>query len=70
MQHRTLEEYKEEVFDKLDEQTKLECLYEMSEKLCNIEEYILKLQENEDIEIWGENGYWAYILYLINGGKK
>ena len=40
MQHRTLEEYKEEVFDKLDEQTKLECLYEMSEKLCNIEEYI------------------------------
>ena len=40
MQHRTLEEYKEEVFDKLDEQTKLEWLYEMSEKLCTIEEYI------------------------------
>lgn len=69
MKHRTLKEYKEEVFDKLDEQTKLEWLYEMSEKLCNIEEYILKLQENDDIEIWRENGYWAYILYLINGGE-
>lgn len=67
MQYRTLEEYKEEVFDKLDEQTKLEWLYEMSEKLCNIEEYILKLQENEDIEIWRENGYWAYILHLVGG---
>lgn len=66
MKYRTLEEYKE-VFDILDEQTKLELLYEMSEKLCNIEEYILKLQENDDIEIWRENGYWAYILHLING---
>ncbi|MBR4486275.1 hypothetical protein IKS57_02780 [bacterium] len=40
MEHRTLEQYKQDVFDKLDEQTKLEWLYEMSEKLCNIEEYI------------------------------
>ena len=69
MKHRTLEEYKEEVFDRLDEQTKLKWLYEMSEKLCNIEEYILKLQENDDIEIWRENSYWSYILYLINGGE-
>ena len=40
MARRTLEEYKREVFDKLDEKTKLEWLYTMSEKLCNIEEYI------------------------------
>ena len=44
MQYRTLEEYKEEVFDSLDEKTKLEWLYEMSEKLCNIEEYINNLK--------------------------
>ena len=40
MAHRTLEEYKQEVFDKLDEKTKLEWLFTMSEQLCNIEEYI------------------------------
>lgn len=52
MTHITLEEYKEEVFDKLDEQTKLEWLYEMSEKLCNIEEYIENNFSNEDGSIW------------------
>ena len=40
MNHRTLEEYKEEVFDKLDDKTKLEWMYQMSEQLCNVEEYI------------------------------
>lgn len=40
MARRTLEEYKQEVFDKLDEKTKLEWLFTMSEQLCNIEEYI------------------------------
>jgi hypothetical protein len=52
MIHRTLEEYKEDVFEKLDEKTKLEWLYTMSEKLCNIEEYIENNFSNEDGTIW------------------
>lgn len=37
---RTLEEYKEDVFDKLDEQQKLEWLYEMSTQINRAVEYI------------------------------
>ena len=37
---RTLEEYKEDVFDKLDEQQKLEWLYEMSTQINKAVEYI------------------------------
>ena len=37
---RTIEEYKEEVFDKLDEQNKLEWLYEMSMQINRAVEYI------------------------------
>lgn len=33
-------------------------------------EYIKKLQENDDIEIWRENGYWAYILNILQGSDK
>ncbi len=33
-------------------------------------EYIKKLQENDDIEIWRENGYWVYILNILNGVDK
>ena len=40
MKHRTLEEYKEEVFDLLDDNTKLEWMYQMSMQLCNVAEYI------------------------------
>ena len=40
MEHRTIEEYKEDVFDLLDDKTKLEWMYQMSEQLCNIAEYI------------------------------
>ena len=32
-------------------------------------EYIYKLQENEDIEIWRENGYWAYLLNILEKGE-
>ena len=52
MTHRTLKEYKEDVFDKLDEETKLEWLYIMSEQLCKIEELIKEKYSNEDGEIW------------------
>lgn len=38
MNHRTLEEYKKEVFDKLNDGTKLKWLYEMSKQLCEVEE--------------------------------
>lgn len=31
---RTIKEYKEEIYNKLDDDTKLEWLYQMSEKLC------------------------------------
>ena len=37
---RTIEEYKEDVFDKLDEQQKLEWLYEMSTQINRAVEYI------------------------------
>ena len=33
-------------------------------------EYIEKLQENDDIEIWREDGYWAYILDILQNGSK
>ena len=37
---RTLEQYKKDVFDKLTEKQKLEFIYNMSKKLCLIEEII------------------------------
>lgn len=39
MKYRTLEEYKKEVFDELDDNKKLEWMYQMSKQLCNIVEY-------------------------------
>lgn len=45
MKHRTLEEYKEDVFDLLDEKTKLEWMYQMSEQLCKIDEFIKERQQ-------------------------
>lgn len=69
MQHRTLEEYKEEVFDKLDEQTKLEWLYEMSEKLCTIEEYIKDAITTREI-VGVANLNVSYILRILNGGDE
>lgn len=53
MNHRTLEQYKEEVFDRLSEDVKLNWLYEMSEQLCNVEEYCNYLLENNEVEING-----------------
>lgn len=33
-------------------------------------DYIYKLQKDEDIEIWRENGYWAYLLNILKGDKN
>ena len=33
-------------------------------------EYIYKLQQNDDIEIWREDGYWAYLLNILNGSDE
>ena len=33
-------------------------------------EYIYKLQKDDDIEIWRENGYWAYVLNILQGDDK
>lgn len=62
-EHRTLEQYKEEVFDKLDEQTKLEWLYIMSEQLCNIEEYILTHKIYDEVKFKSE------LLKIIGGNE-
>ncbi len=40
MKHRTLQEYKKEVFDELTEEKKLQAMYDMSKQLCDISEYI------------------------------
>lgn len=48
MEHRTIEEYKEDVFDLLDDKTKLEWMYQMSEQLCNIAEYVKELYDDTD----------------------
>lgn len=53
MNHRTLEQYKEEVFDRLSEDIKLEWLYEMSMQLCKVEEFCNYLLENNEVEIDG-----------------
>lgn len=42
MKNRTLKEYKKDVFDKLDDNKKLEYMYEMSKNLCDIAEYAKK----------------------------
>lgn len=60
--HRTLEEYKEDVFDGLDEKIKLEWLYIMSRQLCEIEELIKEKYSNEDGEIWHSD---MQIIYNI-----
>ena len=64
MTHRTLKEYKEDVFDELDEETKLEWLYTMSEQLCKIEEFIKENYTNEDGSIW--HGEMKEIYEIIN----
>lgn len=38
--HRTLEEYKKDVFNQLNDDEKLEWMYQMSEQLCNINEFM------------------------------
>lgn len=47
MNKRTLKEYKEEVFNQLDEKTKLEWLYEISKKLCDLEELVNRYSTND-----------------------
>ena len=64
MIHRTLEEYKEDVFEKLDEKTKLEWLYTMSGQLCEIEELIKEKYSNADEEIWHDG--FKEIYKIIN----
>lgn len=60
MSYRTLEEYKEEIFDKLNDKQRLEIMYELSAKLCEIEEFVkenkvkryrVELSEDYDEEI-------------------
>lgn len=40
MNCRTIEEYKKDVFDELDDTKKLEYMYQMSKQLCDISEFI------------------------------
>lgn len=40
------------------------------ERIDKAIEFINKLQENDDIEIWREDGYYAYILYILRGEDK
>lgn len=40
MNCRTIEEYKKDVFDELDDNKKLEYMYQMSKQLCDISEFI------------------------------
>lgn len=47
MNKRTLKEYKEEIYNKLDDDKKLEWLYQMSEKLCDIEEIVNQCSTND-----------------------
>ena len=42
---------------------------ELKKRIKEAIEYIYKLQKDDDIEIWRENGYWAYILHLIGSDK-
>lgn len=44
---RTIKEYKEEIFDILNDGQKLEWLYEMSEKLCDIETLVNRYSTND-----------------------
>lgn len=68
MTHRTLKEYKEDVFDKLDETTKLEWLYTMSKQLSKIEELIKEKYSNENGEIWHSD--FKEIYQIINREMK
>ncbi len=40
MKYRTLQEYKDDVFDNLSDEKKLQVMYSMSKQLCAISEYI------------------------------
>lgn len=42
---RTIEEYKKDVFDNLDDNKKLEYMYQMNKQLCSIAEYTSLLRE-------------------------
>nr|DAW91290.1 MAG TPA: hypothetical protein [Bacteriophage sp.] len=37
---RTIEEFKKDVFDKLDDNKKLEYMYQMGKQLCEIQDYV------------------------------
>ena len=43
-------------------------IFDQIEQLISQENNNLLGYENDDIEIWRENGYWAYILNILNGG--
>ncbi len=45
MNYRTLQEYKEEIYEKLDDNKKLEWIYQMSKQLCEIFEYATEICE-------------------------
>ena len=47
MKHRTLQEYKEEVFDELDDKKRLEWMYQMSKQLCHIYEFVKVRQKSQ-----------------------
>ncbi|MEI3530098.1 MAG: hypothetical protein V8Q75_03360 [Bacilli bacterium] len=62
MKHRTLQEYKEEVFDELTEEKKLQYMYDMSKQLCHIAEFVKERQSFQ--EKWNDEMY-KRILRLL-----
>lgn len=66
MKHRTLQEYKEEVFDELTEEKKLQAMYDMSKQLCHIAEFVKERQAFQ--EKWN-NEMFKRILRLLGEEK-
>lgn len=62
MKYRTLQEYKEEVFDELTEEDKLQAMYDMSKQLCDIAEFVKERQAFQ--EKWNDEMF-KRILRLL-----
>lgn len=62
MEHRTLREYKEEVFDELTEDKRLKAMYDMSKQLCHIYEFVKDRQKFQ--EKWNDEMF-KRILRLL-----
>ena len=69
------EECRDELLEVNDVMRKLKERYQHEKHIYKIRiekaiEYIKKVQEQDDIEIWREDGYWAYVLNILNGGEE